>query len=51
MEKEIYITETPYYSEINETSAPAKEKITPSGFQSRIEGKANGKKIIERFPQ
>lgn len=35
MEKEIYLTESPYYSEVNETNTPCKDKVIGSMLQIR----------------
>jgi hypothetical protein len=50
MEKEIYLTEALYSTEINDTAAPPKEKAMLSPFQSRPESaKMPGKKINNNF--
>lgn len=35
MEKEIYLTEAPYYAQNNQIGPACKEKIVPMSFQSR----------------
>jgi hypothetical protein len=50
MEKEIYLTEALYASDINETAIPLKEKAVISPFQSRPESaKVPSKKINNNF--
>lgn len=51
MEKEIYLTESPYYSEINETNTPCKDKGISSMMQLRPQSsKLSSQKLAERFP-
>lgn len=50
MEKEIYLTEALYASDLNETTAPPKEKPVITPFQSRPESaKLPSKKINNNF--